>query len=123
MKEQARQPEDLAKLFIDRANKGDVEGVVSLYEANAVIALPPGQTTLGRENIRRIYEHLLADRPRFEGKVQSALIHGDWALTSTQFSGGATAEVAHRQSDGNWLWVIDQPNIFGQNFKRRKITK
>jgi hypothetical protein len=24
---------------------------------------------------------------------------------------GATAEVARRQPDGTWLWVIDQPRI------------
>jgi hypothetical protein len=26
-------------------------------------------------------------------------------------AGGATAEVARRQHDGSWLWVIDQPSI------------
>jgi hypothetical protein len=26
---------------------------------------------------------------------------------------GATVEVARRQPDGTWLWVLDQPNILG----------
>jgi hypothetical protein len=28
-------------------------------------------------------------------------------------SGGATVEVARRQPDGTWRWVIDNPNILG----------
>ncbi len=43
-----------------------------------------------------------------------ALCHGDLALTSTRLAGGsATAEVARRQPDGSWLWIIDQPNVLG----------
>jgi len=35
-------------------------------------------------------------------------------LTSTRLpGGGATVEVARRQPDGTWLWVLDQPNILG----------
>ncbi len=45
--------------------------------------------------------------------VRPALRRGDLALTSTRFSGGATAEIARRQSDGTWLWVADQPNVTG----------
>jgi hypothetical protein len=44
---------------------------------------------------------------------QPALRFGDLALTSTRFAGGATAEVARRQPDGSWLWVIDQPRVVG----------
>lgn len=39
---------------------------------------------------------------------------GDLALTSARFDdGAATVEVARRQPDGTWLFVIDQPNING----------
>lgn len=43
----AENPADLARLFLDRANAGDVAGVVALYEADAVLAFPPGQITVG----------------------------------------------------------------------------
>jgi len=37
---------------------------------------------------------------------------GDLALTSTRLpGGGATVEVARRQPDGSWRWVIDQPAV------------
>ncbi len=115
-RERARavQPEDLGRFFIDRANAGDVDGLVALYEAEAVLAFPPGQVTSGSQAIRQVYEQLLAGRPTFTGEPQSALRNGDLALTSTRLAGGgATVEVARRQPDGTWLWIIDQPNILG----------
>jgi hypothetical protein len=37
------------------------------------------------------------------------LCSGDIALTSsTLINGDITAEVARRQPDGSWLWVVDQ---------------
>jgi uncharacterized protein (TIGR02246 family) len=110
-RERARQPEDLGRMFVQRANAGDVEGLIALYEPDAVLAFPPGQLTSGRDAIRREYERFLAGRPTLEGDSQPALRLGDLALTSTRFSGGATAEVARRQPDGTWLWAIDQPSI------------
>jgi ketosteroid isomerase-like protein len=112
-REKAFAPEDLGRMFIERANAGDVDGLVALYEPGAVLAFPPGRTTAGSREIRRVYEDLLASRPTFvaEGQ-QPALVNGDIALTSTRLAGGrATAEVARRQPDGSWLWAIDQPSI------------
>jgi hypothetical protein len=62
-----------------------------------------------------VYEQLLADKPTFTpGEQRPALRNGDLALTSTRLvGGGATAELARRQSDGTWLWILDQPNILG----------
>jgi ketosteroid isomerase-like protein len=109
----AAEPEDLGHLFLDRASAGDVEGVVALYEPGAVLASPPGGLAIGVAAIRQVYEALLAGRPRFSGDVRPALRHGDLALTSTRFQGGATAEIARRQADGSWLWIADQPNVVG----------
>ncbi|KOG56028.1 ketosteroid isomerase, partial [Streptomyces varsoviensis] len=65
-RETAAYPEDLARLFVERANAGDIEGVVALYEPDAVLAFPPGGQTVGREAIRAALERLLAPRPRFD---------------------------------------------------------
>lgn len=48
----AVEPEDLARLLVERINAGDLEGVVSLYEPEAVLALPE-QVAVGQEAIRR----------------------------------------------------------------------
>jgi uncharacterized protein (TIGR02246 family) len=118
-----RDPDDLGRLFLQRANAGDVDGVVALYEPGAVLAGPSGQLTTGSAAIRAVYQQLLADRPAFTGDVQPAIRLGDLALTSTRFditttAGGrttttrtATTEIARRQPDGTWLWAVDQPNV------------
>jgi ketosteroid isomerase-like protein len=109
----AKAPEELPRLFIEYANQGNVEGLVSLYEAAAVLALPDGSVAVGSEEIRKFYSALLSSRPHFEPGVQRpALRAGDLALTSSQLTTGqVTAEVARRQADGTWLWVVDQPAI------------
>ncbi len=112
-RECAGEPEDLGRLFLERASAGDVDGIVALYEPGAVLASPPGGLATGLAAIRQVYEDLLATKPHFSGDVRPALRKGDLALTSTRFQGGATAEVARRQADGTWLWLADQPNVVG----------
>ena len=111
--ERARRPEDLDRLFLERANAGDVEGVVALYESEAVLAFRPGQLAIGAAAIREVYVGPLAGRPRFTGDIRPAIRNGDLAVTSTVRSGNATVEVARRQPDGTWLWLIDQPSVLG----------
>ena len=43
----AKTPEDITRLFVERVNAGDAEGLADLYEPDAVIAFPPGQLTVG----------------------------------------------------------------------------
>ncbi len=111
--EPAMRPEDLARFFVLRANAGDVDGLVALYEPDAVLAGPDGQVMRGKDVIRSFYARLLADRPTFQaGDQRPALRLGDLALTSSRLvNGTVTAEVARQQPDGTWLWVIDQPAI------------
>jgi len=110
MREQARNPEDLIRFFIARANEGDVEGIVALYEDDAIVNDQNGRPIVGRDAIRRFYAQLLERGRRFVGgMLQPALRHGDLALTSSRFADGTvTAEIARRQCDGSWLWTIDQ---------------
>src|SRR4051794_22306241 len=107
------EPDDLARLLLERLNAADVEGVVELYEPDAVLALPDGGIAKGHEQLRPFYVGLLASRPSFaSGQQLPALRLGALALTATRLaSGGATAEVARRQADGSWRWVLDRPNV------------
>jgi ketosteroid isomerase-like protein len=113
--ERAAQPEDLSRLVVERLNAGDVEGLVALYEPDAVLALPNGQVATGSSEIRKAYERLVADEPTFApGQQLPTIRNGDLALTSVRLvDGGVTVEVARRQPDGTWLWVIDQPGLLG----------
>src|SRR5512145_2735418 len=112
-RERAHQPTDLAEFFVARANAGDVEGLVALYEPEAVLAFPPGHVAVGAQAIREVYTQLVAQKPVLvPGRKSPPLRAGNLALTSTLLpDGGATVEVARLQADGTWLWVIDQPNL------------
>jgi ketosteroid isomerase-like protein len=70
--EPARQPNDLARFFVERANAGDVEGLVALYESGAVLAFAAGRIAVGADQIRQAYQELLDGRPRFEPGEQQA---------------------------------------------------
>lgn len=111
--ERATRPEDLSRLVLERLNDGDIDGLVALYEPGGVLALPGGRVATGLEEIRKAYEEMLADDPFFApGRLQPTLISGDLAMTSAILPTGAvTAEVARRQPDGTWLWVLDQPDV------------
>ena len=112
--ERAMHPEDLTRLFVERANAGDAAGVAALYEPDAVMAYPPGSRTVGREAIRELWEKILAQGPHFEPEQPlPTLLSGDLALTSTppKDGSGARAQVVRRQPDGSWLRVLDQPEF------------
>jgi ketosteroid isomerase-like protein len=113
-REPATQPNDLERFFIARANAGDLDGLIALYEPDAVLmTFPRRQIAAGRRQIREALEQMLADQQEFVlGQQRPPLVSGDLALTSTRLPDGAiTTEVARRQPDGTWLWVIDRYNI------------
>jgi ketosteroid isomerase-like protein len=110
--EHAHTPEDLTRLFVERANAGDAAGIAALYEPDAVMAYPPGGQTVGRQAIRELWEKVLAQAPHFElEQPLPTLIRGDIALTSTPAKDGAglRTQVVRRQPDGSWLRLLDQP--------------
>jgi ketosteroid isomerase-like protein len=110
MRRRAKEPNDLEKLFVQRANAGDVDGLVALYEPDAVVACGNGEVAIGHKQIRGFFVRFLAERPRLDPSSQAgALCSADLALTSSRTGNGdITAEIARRQPDGNWLWVVDQ---------------
>ena len=110
--EPAHTPEDLTRLFVERANAGDAEGLAALYEPDAVMAFPPGEVTTGRAAIRALWEQALAGGVRFEFEDPlPTLISGDLALTGTpsRDGTGVRTQVVRRQPDGTWLRVLDRP--------------
>ena len=112
-REPARDPQNLERLLIIRQWAGDVEGMVALFEPDAIVDRGKGPFTIGHDAIRALYVDGIAKGRKFaKGKQSPAVINGDIALTSTQLpDGSVTAEVARRQSDGTWLWIIDRYSV------------
>jgi len=109
----ATRPEDLSRLLVERLNAADVDGLVALYEPDAVLALADGRIVRGSAELREAFAQFVAGRPTFKpGRPSPALRSGELALTSSRLPDGTvTAEVARLQSDGTWLWVIDQASL------------
>lgn len=110
----ANDPQDLELLLVSRENAGDVDGMAALYEPRALLDSGGGRVMRGRDAIRKFFAELVATGQKFEmGEQQTAMVCGDLALTSTRCPNGTvTAEVARRQNDGTWLWVIDRFSVF-----------
>ena len=110
----AYKPEDIANLFLEYINSGNIDGLVSLYENNAALVTSSEyEIARGSEEIKDFYLKLLTSNPKFEkGQQRPAITNGNISLTSSRLVNGfVTAEVARKQADGSWRWIIDQPVI------------
>jgi uncharacterized protein (TIGR02246 family) len=118
----ANSPEALHRLWVDGVNRGDLDGLGALYEAEAAFVVRPGHVVAGLPAVREATAGLLALNPRATLEVKTVVRAGDlallistWHLTGTDASsshvevGGQTADVARRQEDGSWRFAIDNP--------------
>ena len=98
-------------------NDQDLDGLVALYAPDATLVLPDGSTVTGTAAIREQYAGLLemkahiTMRSRFATEAGDlALLSNEWTLTVGDESMSAvSAEVARREPDGSWLYVVDHP--------------
>lgn len=99
--------------MIKRQRAGDADGMAALYEIDAVLDSGTGAPAVGRVAIRDFFAQACARGERYAaGDQRRALVGGDLALTSTRLPDGTiTAEVARRQPDGTWLWVLDRFSV------------
>lgn len=116
------QPQDTNREFARAFNAGDIDSLVKLYTRNATLVPQPGQEVKGQAAIRDALQAFLQLKGRIELEttyvVQSgdmALMRSHWRLAGTGADGkpvtmeADSAEVAQRQADGSWLYVIDHP--------------
>lgn len=117
--------ENVAKVFQDVFSAGDLDGMVCLYEPEAVFIPAPGQVATGSDAIREALAGFQEVGGRFELKTKSlhrvgeiALETAEWKVEGSDPDGnpvalsGLVAMVLRRQADGSWLGVIDNPFPF-----------
>jgi uncharacterized protein (TIGR02246 family) len=116
-------PLQLMTLFAVRLSGGDADGLLALYEPDAVFEPQFGVVLRGVDEIRPALTELAALRPRIDYVGEPdvvivddiAVVSNTWAMTaqlpdgSVQRQGGVSADVLRRQKDGSWLVLIDQP--------------
>jgi uncharacterized protein (TIGR02246 family) len=117
----ARSPEQVIDAFTAAVNSGDIERVLAVYERDARLAFP-GKPYVGHDAIRVNIQNLLSQKPTMRGKTKSvsqvgelALLRSEWSYTGTGAKGerielsGESTELARRQPDGTWRYVVDLP--------------
>lgn len=115
-------PESAHRLFEERFNAGDLDGMLALYEEEATFVRGPGDYVRNRTALIEGLRGFLATKGRIRLETRYAVQHDDlallsneWTLTGTGADGksftmsGRTVEVVRRQADGHWLYVIDHP--------------
>ena len=116
-------PQDVHPCWGEAFNAGDLECLTALYEESAVFRPQPGQAVCGIAAIRQALAGFLALKAKFEihstdilQAEDIALIYSSWSLRGRNADGsalamtGTTSDVVRRQSDGSWLFAIDNPD-------------
>jgi uncharacterized protein (TIGR02246 family) len=118
----AQSPEQIHDLFKDAFNRQDLDGLMALYEPDAVLVAAPGQVASGSAQIREALAGFLAlngpIRMTHLGAVHGAgiaILYGRWTVEGTGPDGqpltvgGVTSDVVRRGDDGAWRFVADNP--------------
>jgi ketosteroid isomerase-like protein len=120
---QAITAKQVHELFVERFNAQDADGIIELYEPNAVI-LPPDapEVVSGHVAIRAVLDGFLALKGKMENTIVRvieqqgiAILYSRWTVSGTGPDGapvtvgGTTSDVVRRQNDGSWLFAIDNP--------------
>jgi len=119
----ANTPEEIYTLFSQYFSAADLDSLITLYEPNATLVPQPGVVVSGHAAIREAFGAFLALNGKFDLQAPTvfqagdvALLFGRWTLKGTGPDGsavelaGQTSDVVRKQSDGSWLFVIDNPN-------------
>ncbi len=117
----AQNPEDLGRLFCEAMQAGDLDAVLALYEPGAAMPDQQGQVRTGHDAIRNDMAPFAAMKPDMKVETDKVIVAGDlslahsrWSMTKPAPMSGRAVEVARRQPDGTWLYVIDDPFTLGQ---------
>ncbi len=118
----ASTPNDVHRLFAERFRSGDIDGLMELYDPEAIFLTQAGEIVAGGDAIRDLLRGFLQLAEAFELEheqaIQSdgvALLQDRWTLTGRDPEGNLiemsdrTAGIARRQADGGWRIVIDNP--------------
>ena len=106
-------PELLEARFAACVAAGDLDGMLRLYAADAVVSLPRGREAAGHAAIRAAFTDALAAGARWAEPDSIRVIEtGALAMTSsTGLDGVVRTQVARREPDGTWLWVRDGSHL------------
>src|SRR5262245_2135656 len=119
----AKNPEEICQIFKECMAKGDLDSVMSVYDTDAVFVNQSGNITKSREELEQELGPFAAMKARFDYDIKRivqagdiALMHTEWEVAGPQPMKVYAIEVARRQTDGSWRWLIGDPFTVGKRF-------
>ena len=117
----ANRPEEICRLFQQYMREGDIDSVLTLYDPEAVFLNQSGEVKKGGEALRQELAPFAAMKAIFDFNIKQvvqsgdiALMHTEWKISSPQQISVYAIEVARRQPDGRWRWLIGDPFTVGR---------
>ncbi len=112
----ATTPEEICALFKRYMAAGDIESLLSIYDPDVVFLNQSRETKRGRNELRQELLPLAAAKANFDFSIKQviqsgdiALMHTEWTVSSPKPMRSYAIEVARRQPDGTWCWLIGDP--------------
>lgn len=118
----ATTPEQVHKNYSEYFRTSDLEGLVSLYEPEAVVIGEDGAEIKGTAKIKEMFADALKCKGTLKIETLSehhvdniASIRVKWHMQAIDQDGNeldvtnVASEVMRKQSNGGWLYIIDQP--------------
>ena len=117
----AKSPEEICRLFQHYMAEGDIDSVLSVYDPEAVFLNQSGEVKKGEAGLRQELAPFAARKAVFNFDIKQviqsgdiALMHTEWKVSSPQQMSVYAIEVAGRQPDGTWRWLIGDPFTIGR---------
>jgi ketosteroid isomerase-like protein len=115
-------PEEVLNSVVEGINAGDLDSLMTFYEAGACFSSQPGQLANSPESVRQSLRSFIDLKGKLDLKVKRVLQASDLALVTSEWSFNGTgadgnpvnmaaksADVLRHQADGTWRFVIDNP--------------
>jgi ketosteroid isomerase-like protein len=123
----AKSPEEICRLFQKHMADGDLDSLLSLYDPQAVFLTESAEVKSDAQALRQEFAPLAAAKARFDYEIKQIIQSGDIALMHTQWKVSSpeertvyAIEVARRQPDGSWRWLIGDPFTVGRHQSRSR---
>jgi ketosteroid isomerase-like protein len=117
----AKSPEEICYLFQKYMAEGDLDSVLSVYDPEAAFLNRAGEVKKGEE-LRQELAPFAAVKATFDFNIKQviqsgdiALMHTEWKISSPEPISVYAIEVARRQTDGTWRWLIGDPFTVGKH--------
>ncbi len=115
-------PQEAIEQADDAFNRGDIDALLSYYDENAVWVVKPGDIVSGKPALQKQFEEILRITPQVIKEKDHVIECDDIALCTIKWrmvgtdsdgsqldTGGFASTVLHKQTDGHWRIVIDNP--------------